>query len=142
MKLSRKRAETLRYFIMRKRRGGLLWQGEKGAGRNAAKSAGKGIVNHAAGGMAGSAVKKASGGASRNRANSPAKNTAADAASMKANEHAYEIGELDHYLFGQGNHYEIYKKLGAHKVVNDKNGGRLFRGMGAECEECVCSRGI
>ena len=28
----------------------------------------------------------------------------------------YEIGELDHYLFGQGNHYEIYKKLGAHKV--------------------------
>ncbi|MBD9267920.1 MAG: 1,4-alpha-glucan branching protein GlgB, partial [[Ruminococcus] torques] len=98
----------------------------KGAGRNAAKSAGKGIVNHAAGGMAGSAVKKASGGASRNRANSPAKNTAADAASMKANEHAYEIGELDHYLFGQGNHYEIYKKLGAHKVVNDKTEGVYF----------------
>ena len=24
---------------------------------------------------------------------------------------AYEIGELDQYLFGQGNHYEIYKKL-------------------------------
>ena len=24
----------------------------------------------------------------------------------------YEIGELDQYLFGQGNHYEIYKKLG------------------------------
>ena len=23
---------------------------------------------------------------------------------------AYEIGELDQYLFGQGNHYEIYKK--------------------------------
>ena len=82
--------------------------------------------NHAAGGMAGSAVKKASGGASRNRANSPAKNTAADAASMKANEHAYEIGELDHYLFGQGNHYEIYKKLGAHKVVNDKTEGVYF----------------
>lgn len=31
---------------------------------------------------------------------------------------AYEIGELDHYLFGQGTHYEIYKKLGAH-IVND-----------------------
>ena len=28
----------------------------------------------------------------------------------------YEIGELDQYLFGQGNHYEIYKKLGAHLV--------------------------
>ena len=23
----------------------------------------------------------------------------------------YEIGELDQYLFGQGAHYEIYKKL-------------------------------
>ncbi|WP_278360703.1 1,4-alpha-glucan branching protein GlgB, partial [[Ruminococcus] torques] len=45
---------------------------------------------------------------------------------MKANEHAYEIGELDHYLFGQGNHYEIYKKLGAHKVVNDKTEGVYF----------------
>ena len=22
---------------------------------------------------------------------------------------AYEIGELDHYLFGQGTHYEIYQ---------------------------------
>lgn len=31
---------------------------------------------------------------------------------------AYEIRELDHYLFGQGTHYEIYKKLGAH-IVND-----------------------
>lgn len=31
---------------------------------------------------------------------------------------AYEIGELDHYLFGQRTHYEIYKKLGAH-IVND-----------------------
>ncbi len=28
----------------------------------------------------------------------------------------YEIGELDQYLFGQGNHYEIYEKMGAHKV--------------------------
>ena len=23
---------------------------------------------------------------------------------------AYEIGELDQYYFGKGNHYEIYKK--------------------------------
>ena len=29
----------------------------------------------------------------------------------------FEIGELDQYLFGQGNHYEIYHKMGAHKVV-------------------------
>ena len=32
---------------------------------------------------------------------------------------AYEIGELDQYLFGQGNHYEIYKKLGAHMVDDE-----------------------
>lgn len=35
----------------------------------------------------------------------------------------YEIGELDQYLFGQGTHYEIYKKLGAHKVkIRGKDG--------------------
>ena len=35
----------------------------------------------------------------------------------------YEIGELDQYLFGQGNHYEIYEKMGAHKVIcNGKEG--------------------
>ena len=33
-----------------------------------------------------------------------------------------EDGELDHYLFGQGNHYEIYKKLGAHEVTAGKKG--------------------
>lgn len=39
---------------------------------------------------------------------------------------SYEIGELDHYLFGQGNHYEIYKKLGAHKVCSGKKTGVYF----------------
>ena len=35
----------------------------------------------------------------------------------------HEIGELDCYLFGRGTHYEIYKKLGAHKArQNDKDG--------------------
>lgn len=29
------------------------------------------------------------------------------------------IGELDQYLFGQGTHYDIYKKLGAHPVTNE-----------------------
>ena len=38
----------------------------------------------------------------------------------------YEVGELDHYLFGQGNHYEIYKKLGAHKVKKGKKEGVYF----------------
>ena len=39
---------------------------------------------------------------------------------------AYEIGELDQYLFGQGNHYEIYKKLGAHLVQDGKQKGVYF----------------
>ncbi|MDD2980988.1 MAG: 1,4-alpha-glucan branching protein GlgB [Hespellia sp.] len=39
---------------------------------------------------------------------------------------SYEIGELDHYLFGQGNHYEIYKKLGAHKVKKGSQEGVYF----------------
>ena len=38
----------------------------------------------------------------------------------------YEISELDQYLFGQGNHYEIYKKLGAHPVKQGKNKGVYF----------------
>ena len=38
----------------------------------------------------------------------------------------YEVGELDQYLFGQGNHYEIYKKLGAHLVRKGKTEGVYF----------------
>ena len=39
---------------------------------------------------------------------------------------SYEIGELDQYLFGQGNHYEIYKKLGSHRVKDGKKEGVYF----------------
>ena len=38
----------------------------------------------------------------------------------------HEIGELDQYLFGQGNHYEIYKKMGAHKVTVNGVAGVYF----------------
>lgn len=38
----------------------------------------------------------------------------------------YEIGELDQYLFGQGTHYEIYQKMGAHKVVRNGKSGVYF----------------
>lgn len=38
----------------------------------------------------------------------------------------YEIGELDQYLFGHGTHYEIYKKMGAHKVTVDGVEGVYF----------------
>ena len=36
------------------------------------------------------------------------------------------IGELDQYLFGQGTHYDIYKKLGAHLVTNEGKKGVYF----------------
>lgn len=39
----------------------------------------------------------------------------------------YEVGELDQYLFGQGNHYEIYNKLGAHFVKDGKKKGYILR---------------
>ena len=43
--------------------------------------------------------------------------------STKKKGQPYEIGELDQYLFGQGNHYEIDQKMGAHKVkCNGKEG--------------------
>ena len=38
----------------------------------------------------------------------------------------WRIGELDQYLFGQGTNYEIYKKLGAHKVTKDGKDGVYF----------------
>lgn len=39
---------------------------------------------------------------------------------------AYEIGELDQYYFGKGNHYEIYKKMGAHFVKKGEEQGVYF----------------
>ncbi len=45
---------------------------------------------------------------------------------VKKKKKSYEIGELDQYLFGQGNHYEIYKKLGSHRVKNGKREGVYF----------------
>lgn len=39
---------------------------------------------------------------------------------------SYEIGELDQYLLGQGNHYEVYKKLGAHLVEDEGKKGVYF----------------
>jgi len=40
--------------------------------------------------------------------------------------HAFEIGELDQYLFSQGTHYELYKKMGAHKAEMDGISGVYF----------------
>ena len=34
--------------------------------------------------------------------------------------------EMDQYLFGQGTHYEIYKKLGAHATTQNRRKGVYF----------------
>ena len=48
-----------------------------------------------------------------------------------------KLGNLDQYLFGQGTHYEIYKKLGAHKVtVRGKEG--VYFAVWAPNAEGVC----
>ena len=52
----------------------------------------------------------------------------------------YEIGELDQYLFGQGNHYEIYEKLGAHLVQNGKR--CVFCSVGTACAGGIGSRRV
>lgn len=39
---------------------------------------------------------------------------------------SYEVGEWDQYLFGQGNHYEIYNKLGSHMVKENGEEGVYF----------------
>jgi 1,4-alpha-glucan branching enzyme len=36
------------------------------------------------------------------------------------------LGELDQYYFGEGTHYEIYKKMGAHEAVIDGKKGVYF----------------
>ena len=36
------------------------------------------------------------------------------------------ISEADQYVFGQGTHYEIYKKLGAHLCTHDGKKGAFF----------------
>ena len=46
-------------------------------------------------------------------------------AENNARERVYISGE-DQYLFGQGTHYEIYKKLGAHLSVEDGVEGTHF----------------
>lgn len=38
----------------------------------------------------------------------------------------YVFGDLDQYLFGQGTHYDIYKKLGAHLMEKGKKKGVYF----------------
>ena len=47
------------------------------------------------------------------------------------------ISEADMYVFGQGSHYDIYKKLGAHPCVKDGVQGTFF-GVWAPHAQSVC----
>ena len=38
-----------------------------------------------------------------------------------------QFTELDQYLFGQGTHYDIYKKLGAHPTMRGRKKGVYLR---------------
>ena len=45
---------------------------------------------------------------------------------VKMQEEELRVGDLDQYLFGQGTHYDIYKKLGAHKTKRNGRAGVYF----------------
>lgn len=49
-----------------------------------------------------------------------------DKAAKKVEENQVFISEADQYVFAQGNHYDIYKKLGAHPSVEDGVKGMFF----------------
>lgn len=48
------------------------------------------------------------------------------------------ISEADQYLFSQGTHYDIYKKLGAHPSTEKGDKGNLLRRMGTKRESSSC----
>ena len=45
-----------------------------------------------------------------------------------------QFTELDQYLFGQGTHYDIYKKLGAHPTMQGTQKRCLFCCVGTKCQ--------
>ncbi len=57
----------------------------------------------------------------------------------KAETDSIGMTELDQYLFGQGTHYDIYKKLGAHPVTDKGQPGIMFSvwAPGAEQVEVI-----
>ena len=72
---------------------------------------------------------KAAGAAKTTKA---AKTTARTKAAAKAKtaapkpEETCKISELDRYLYGQGSHYRIYEKLGAHPYTENCQDGYYF----------------
>jgi 1,4-alpha-glucan branching enzyme len=55
---------------------------------------------------------------------------------IKKTEEGVFISEADQYLFAQGTHYDIYKKLGAHPTVQEGREG-VFFGVWAPNAESV-----
>ena len=51
-----------------------------------------------------------------------------------------QFTELDQYLFGQGTHYDIYKKLGAHPTTQGRKKGVYFAVWGAQGTVCFRDR--
>ena len=51
-----------------------------------------------------------------------------------------QFTELDQYLFGQGTHYDIYRKFGAHPDHTEPKKRGLFCSVGTECTGGFCDR--
>lgn len=52
------------------------------------------------------------------------------------------ISEADEYLFAQGTHYDIYKKLGGASVCGEWKERNVFCSLGASCRTGTCFRYI
>ena len=50
------------------------------------------------------------------------------------------IGELDRYYYGEGRHYKIFEKLGAHPFTISGERRILLCRMGASCSISQCRR--
>ena len=46
------------------------------------------------------------------------------------------ITDMDQYLFGEGTHYELYKKLGAHPAEYEGEQGVYFAVWAPACKRC------
>ena len=56
---------------------------------------------------------------------------------MSKEETTVFISDADQYVFGQGTHYEIYKKLGAHFCKKGKNDGVFFAVWAPNAKRCM-----
>ena len=75
--------------------------------------------------------------ATKTTAKTAAKRTTRTKAAAKED---FRIGELDQYLFSMGTHYDIYKKMGAHRSSDEWQKRCLFCSLGTECSYCQRDR--